>query len=410
MTRFVIYLFPALIDMALGCAMFVAAVRMSAVEGSSALAVTTLATIWAVTYMIVCGLLGLVVSSRNAAKLCVVGGVAIAATAGAFILIPAPKVMYVLMVPQAVSTALFFVPFQIFMKAVEGGHDAGVVRSTALYTASWSAGLGAGPFVAGWMMTFWDWRSCMVLNVVIGLVTAAGILLLRHHARAERRHEPAAALPVAEVATAAIQYTRTPNIEYARMPDLAWLGWVGSGAGFIVLSIIRSLLPKEGHELGIAEFNLGMILATVAWTHSLMGLVFLRSRTWMYRPVPVAALGLFGLAGMILFAVARHEAMFFVAAACFGVYSGAFSFYFVFHSLVHPEHSSRYISINEAVVGACSILGPVAGGLLADGFGFSTPYVFGAALVFAAVCLQAVVHGRHRREVAVAPAADGGER
>jgi len=387
MTRFLIYLFPALIDMALGCVMLVAPVRMAAVEGSTALAVTMLPMAWAACYSVVCWIIRLIVNKRNAAWLTVAGSAGIALTAVLFIVYPQPMVMYTLMVPQAISTALFFVPFQVFMKSVEGDHDEGVVRSTALYTASWSVGLGAGPFVAGWMMTRWGWQSCMLLNIAIGLATAAGILLLKHHAYAA--HDDRRATP-------SDTRERGEN-DYGRMPDLAWLGWVGSGVGFVVMAIYSSLLPKEAEMFGIPAFRLGIILATASWVRALMGVGLLFSRRWMYRPGPVAAFGLFGVASMILFAVARHQAAFFAAAVCFGIYSGAFCFYFVFHSLVHPKHSAKYVSINEAVVGVCTMAGPFLGGLLADLFSFATPYLVGAVAVLAAVVLQATVHRKHAR-------------
>jgi len=260
MTRFLIYLFPALIDMALGCVMLVAPVRMAAVEGSTALAVTMLPMAWAACYSVVCWIIRLIVNKRNAAWLTVAGSAGIALTAVLFIVYPQPMVMYTLMVPQAISTALFFVPFQVFMKSVEGDHDEGVVRSTALYTASWSVGLGAGPFVAGWMMTRWGWQSCMLLNIAIGLATAAGILLLKHHAYAA--HDDRRATP-------SDTRERGEN-DYGRMPDLAWLGWVGSGVGFVVMAIYSSLLPKEAEMFGIPAFRLGIILATASWVRAFL--------------------------------------------------------------------------------------------------------------------------------------------
>jgi predicted MFS family arabinose efflux permease len=54
--------------------------------------------------------------------------------------------------------------------------------------------------------------------------------------------------------------------------------------------------------------------------------------------------------------------------------------YLVFHSLVHPSRSSRYVSVNEITVGVASTLGPILGGLLAGLSSAGTTF-FAAALL-----------------------------
>jgi MFS family permease len=114
----------------------------------------------------------------------------------------------------------------------------------------------------------------------------------------------------------------------------------------------------------------------------------------MYRPRPVFTFGLFGIAGLYLFSAANTSAAFCAAAVCFGIYTGALSFYFVFHSLVHPERSARYISINEAIVGMSSITGPLIGGLVADLFKLPTSYLLAAGFLLPALVVQACLHIR----------------
>jgi predicted MFS family arabinose efflux permease len=96
--------------------------------------------------------------------------------------------------------------------------------------------------------------------------------------------------------------------------------------------------------------------------------------------------------------LSSSPAGYFAAAACFGVYSGSFFFYFVFHSLVHPEHAGKYISINEAVVGLAGIAGPLIGGLLAANLSLATPFLLSAGMILAAIGIQAAIHARIERE------------
>ena len=386
MAKLLIYVFPMLIDMALGGVWVLCGLRRAEVLGASASDVTWLMVLWAGTYMVVTRLIGTILTDRNALGLVLAGSLSVSVVAAGFILVPAVEHMRWLLMLQAVATALFFVPFQVFMKQVAGGGKSGIVRPTALYTASWSLGFAFGPFVAVWLWHLVGWRWSYGVNIVIGLVTFVGILLLRRVGDA----------PPAETAERPAAADR-----YAGMPDFAWLAWVGCGAAFVAISAIRSLLPMatDGGMTpvgGVTRTDVGMILATMALAHSIAAVTLLRSRFWMYRPAAIVGFALFGLAGLVLFATAGHLASYYVAAVCYGIYSATFSFYFVFHALVHPSKSPVYISTNEAVVGLASIIGPLGGGWIADATGvLAAPFWCAAGLLTLAVAVQAIVHARH---------------
>jgi predicted MFS family arabinose efflux permease len=129
---------------------------------------------------------------------------------------------------------------------------------------------------------------------------------------------------------------------------------------------------------------------------ALVGLGLGRGRWWMYRPGAILGFGLFGVVGLGLFAAARSPGVYFLGAALFGVYSGSFYYYFVFHSLVHPTRSAHYVSINEAVVGLTSVAGPFIGGAIADRCGIWTPYLASTGVLAVAIMVQAAFHRRHR--------------
>ncbi|NLF31102.1 MAG: MFS transporter [Planctomycetes bacterium] len=400
MARLLIYLFPLLIDMALGCAWYVCTARRAAEPGATAGDVTWLLTLWAATYMVVCRLIGCILTERNAVGMVIVGSLSVTAVAGGFILVPGIGHMWWLLMLQAVAVALFFVPFQVFMKQASAGGESGIVRPTALYTASWSLGLAAGPSLGAWLWALWGWQAAYGINVAVGVATAAGIALLRR--AGERPAEaPAAARSGCPASGALVVDCErdAPADRYRGQPDLIWLAWVGCGAGFVAIATIRALLPTATRIDGVSKTHLGMILAALALAHSLTALVLLPSRWWMYRPRGVLAFALFGLAGLALFATADGLASYYAAAVCFGIYSSGFCFYFVFHALVHPSKSASYVAVNEAVVGLTAIIGPFAGGRVADATSLAVPFWGAAALVAAAVVLQAAVHARHARRL-----------
>lgn len=384
MTRFLIYLFPAMIDTVLGTVLFVAAVR-TAEAGGAASRVTALVTVWGLTCMGGCQVAGRLVTPKNAAWMTVAASVAMAGCMYALILVPDLAAQYVVMAVIGVATAFFFGPFQIFMKAVERDRPHGVARCTGLYTFSWSAGIACGPFMAGYVWMVAGWQACYVVGAALALLAALGIVFLRYHAA----ETPGSAGPEVDATVAT-------DGEKGEPLDLAWLGWIAAGIGCLAMHVARSLFPASAVAIGISRTEQGTTLALMSAVQALVGLVLCRSRTWMYRAVPVVLFGLFGLAGLILFGLADRAVLFYAGAVCFGVYSGSFFFYLVFHALVHPTRSARYVLINESIVGFTAIVGPLAGGLIADLVAMRAPYLFAAGLVAGALILQTCVHRSSR--------------
>ena len=170
------------------------------------------------------------------------------------------------------------------------------------------------------------------------------------------------------------------------------MGWLAAGVGCITVAVIRSLFPVKAALLELSKTDQGLILAIVSFTQAFVGLAFIRSKYWMYKPLPVVLFSLSGVLGMLLFGLGTEPGTFYAAALFYGIYSGMFFFYLVFHSLVHPTKSSRYVAVNEAVIGIASIIGPIAGGVIADKTNSSLPFILGAIMVLLVIVVQARVH------------------
>jgi len=382
-TRFLIFLFPALIDTVLGLTFFVAAVRM-AESGAGPIAVTLVPVAWALVYTGSSHWLGRVVCVANSARFILVGCALLAMSSLAFIAIPVLEATYPIMMVLALGTALFFTPFQVFMKAVGGGDRGSLPQSVGLYTFSWSAGMAAGPFVSAFIWARFGWQSCYALSVVLSVMTAAGVLFLKHHA-VDKSTDLEDNKPVE------IQWDDGRSVDYSGMPDMAWLGWLCSGAGCLAVVILRSYLPSSATAMGIPRVHQGILLALISSSQALMGLVLCRSRMWMYRALPIFLFGACGVFALLVFGCTDQFVPLVFASILFGIYSGSFFFYLVFHSLVHPEHSTRYVARNESVVGFTGMLGPLLAGLLATGFAITVPYLVSALLILVLVVFQTVV-------------------
>lgn len=389
MTKFLIFLFPALIDMVLGLTFFVASVRM-AEGGGGPIAVTTVTAAWALVYMLSAHWAGRVTRTANSARLIMAGCALLAVSSLAFIIVPNLRVTYPIIMLLALGAAFFFTPFQVFMKAVDQGDRGALPRSVGLYTFSWSAGMAAGPFISAFIWNRFGWQPCYGLGIVLSVATALGVYLLKHHAEG---HTAATEKLLGD----RIESERRPVVDYSGMPDLAWLGWLCSGIGCLAVAVLRSYLPSSATVTGISRAEQGILLALISGSQALTGLILCRSRLWMYKALPISLFGLCGVSALFVFSSSSDFLPLALSSILFGVYSGTFFFYLVFHSLVHPEHSTRYVAINESVVGCTCMLGPLLAGFLAAGLTIAAPYWISALLVLGAVAFQALATRRSMR-------------
>jgi MFS family permease len=388
-SRFLIFFFPALADTLLGMVFFVASVRM-AESGASALAVTAVTAVWAIFYMIASQVIGRLVHAANCAKIIIAGCAVLALTSIGFVGFSSLNSTYPIMAAVAVGTAMFFTPFQVFMKAVDKGDAGALPRSVGLYTFSWSSGMAAGPFIGAYIWKFFGWQTCYATNVVICVVIAFGVVFLKHHAESD--DVPAGNDRSDENPLGG----ETGAIDYANMPDLAWLGWLCAGAGCLTVAVLRSYLPSSATAAGIARADQGILLGLLSASQALTGLALCRSRTWMYKALPTALFACSGVAALFIFGCSTRFYPLVIAALLYGIYSGSFFFYLVFHGLVHPEKSTKYVGINETVVGFTAIIGPLLAGVLADGLALSAPYWASAFLVIVILVFQAAVHRKYQ--------------
>ena len=387
MSAILIYLFPTVIDMVLASVFFMTTV-WAAEHGVSASGVSNLLTAWAGVYMICAYLVGRVVGKRNAAWLMIAACVATALLSAALAGAASLPVMYALVALEGVAMALFFIPFQVFMKVVGQRKQQSIPASVGLYTFSWSSGYAIGPFVAGMLWGPLGWRGCHAINGLAAIGVAIGTYLIHRHIVRS---------PAPVESDQSNRSLASAAADYAGKPDLAWMSWIFGGMGCIAVAAVRGIFPSSGTACGVPKFEQGLILAALSAVQALVGLSLGRGKWWMYRPLPILGFGLCGVAALVLFSISRTPAAFFIAAVCFGVYSGSFFFYFVFHSLVHPDRSGRYVSVNETVVGLTGIIGPVLAGLAADKLALWAPYLMAAGMVAVGICVQAAIHARKER-------------
>ena len=210
-----------------------------------------------------------------------------------------------------------------------------------------------------------------VINAVLGLVIAGGIIAV---SKTVQRREN----------TADEQGSCLP--ETGGMPDCVWVGWIIGGVGTIAIFVIRCLVPYRANLLAFSRAEAGLVLAAVSFVQAFTALALINVKTMMYKALPVVLAGLCGISSLLIFGFGSGKIFFAIAAVLFGIYSGYFYFMFVYHSLISPVNSTRYVAINEIIVGIMGTVGPFAGGLL------TTPSTSGTAFpVMAVLCGLSII-------------------
>ncbi len=378
MLRLVIFIFPAIMDMIMGTTFFIASFRMAQTSDNGIIVGALVAT-WAIVYSCCNMFGGRLVNARNCTAIMITSCILMIAAACGFMMLTAIYFQFIFMALVGIGAAMFFQPFQLFMKAIEKMHPEGsLTRSTALYTFSWSFGMATGPFISAFVWESWGWQACYAMNIILALMVLIGIVIIKCY--------------LGNLADGDEQSSTSHGINrYENFPDIAWLGWTAGGVGFLTLALVRTGLPLKAKFIDLGEYNLGILLAIASYAQAFTGLLLGFGKLWMYRILPAIIFSASGIIGLYLIYGNSDVKILLLGSLFYGIYSGYFCFYFVFHSLVHPEKSSSYIATNEVIVGLTGIAGPFTAGWLADKFNPSFPFIAICGPVIAVLILQIIV-------------------
>lgn len=350
MSRICTCLLTIIVNLVIGSALLIAPTRLAA-SGANAFWVTGTLSFWALLTAIFAYIVGRVLTERNARALVETSSILFVLTFLGFRFFPAEDLLFACLFLLGIATALFCAPLQVFLKKLEHGRSAGLVRTSALYSASWSFGMATGPFLFALLRRSFGedaWRTAFLIDA---LLMGAAFFLPRlaeffSSDAADEKTNPSAA--------------RTEP----RRPDLALAGWLLTGAVFSAVAAAKTFLPFEGAKTGISEAHVGGLIAVIYYAHSFTSLALVPTKDWMYRRASVLIFSLLGGAGLILLACAGHLPCLYAGALLLGMDSGVTGFCLVFYSLAHPAKAPRYVAVNEITVALCGVAAPPLFGAL----------------------------------------------
>ena len=375
-----IYLFPLIMDIVVGGILFIAAYRFSEAKVAGWLVGSTMA-VWAVIYTLLAFASGYWVKPEKSHKVLIGSSCVMALVSLGALVFNGLYTQFLWLILTGSCGALFFTAFQMYMKRFVSDNRAGIVRSTALYTGSWSLGFAMGPLLFGLV----SMRTAFICCIAAGVIMAAGFILLELF------------LPKAAAVQDSCSVCSSKAVDYSRFPDMVKMGYLVGGMGCLVIALVRTMGPFRGVQaLGFSKDEMGIIMCLVSFFQSFAGYMLFFSRDWMYKKFNGALLNAAGVIALLGFAFSSNFIWFALSAVLFGIYAGCFYFFFVFHSLVHPTKSHRYVAGNETIVGATGIVGPLLGGAFITPASSHWIFIAGAVLVFAALAGQQLMLARAR--------------
>ena len=388
--KILIYLFPAMINFVVSGVFFYVTQRFVD-SGASRLLSALVVPMWAINYCIANLIIGKLVTSRNAARLIVYGGMIFAASSLGFIFLDHLILLLIWTGLLGIGFGFYCSSFQVWCRELEQNSESGIAMATGKYTCAWSLGFAAGAVTFGLLNATIAFSMCFA----VGVIVAGGVALINCNLK---KNPAIAAVSTDDEPSAA-------DLIVSKFPDYAWVGWIVGGIVSFSVTQLRSMLQPHGAAIGVDNLKETMALAlmTVSLIQGLTALALVKSRIWMYKLLPVVLIALTGIAAMLSFCFVRELPGFLLAAFFYGIYSGCGYFIFVFYALANREKAGHNAAINEISVSIASITGPMLGGLLAEKSGISwTPFAMAAsAITLATIFHITVFAGDKRRKSAL---------
>lgn len=368
-----IYSFPVLVDIVVSFILFACSVKVSELTDQP-LVISLIISVWSITYFIFSYLCGKVVTQKNVVSILVCSCLIMSLVClglSQWVSIP---MLYFFVCIGGIGASAFFTAFQVFMDMVDQQNEKHISYSTSLYTFSWSLGFSIGPLLSGFLIhqVVGGWRVACYGGIGLCFM-CIGLLfyVLKAMKRGSRRVVIEDGLK-----------------RYEGKLKLIELSWLGGVVGILAFWLIRSLLPEKCNELGIHIEKQGVLFFLMSFVQALTALSLYKSREWMFELKNFIRVNLIGLIGALCFVFGNTFEVYVLGSVLCGVYGGFFYFLFVFHALVDASKVSKYVGVNESLVGLAGIVGPAICGSIAYFGEFSVASLFGAGLILLCIVIQ----------------------
>jgi MFS family permease len=255
----------------------------------------------------------------------------------------------------------------------------GLVRQIAAYNLAWCGGIVLGNSAGGALA-----GRLVVLPLFVGAAAAASVgLALAVFARR---------LPPAHGTGSDAPPDGEMPLSATRARALLGACWCAMFASVFGIAAIRMLFPELALNLRLTPAAIGLLIAVVTVGQAVMFIVLGWGGWWRYRLAPLWAAQISSVAAYVAVAVGRSWLVFVVAFAVIGAANALAYTSGYYYGVNRALRRGAFAGMHEAILGAGSALGPLAGGFLGRTMGLRAPYYLAATVVATAVLLELCVH------------------
>lgn len=300
-------------------------------------------------------------------------------SSAALILLPSFLPFTVVYCFCGMSMALFWPPLMGWLVKGMEGKKLGSVMGR--YNFSWSAGIIASPYLAGFLSEHgasYPLYLCASLLLFTCVLLAGASLALPKLREEDTERE--------------LVQGEGNDGETSRRTFLRFPGWVGLFTSFTAIGIVLNIFPVSARaDLGMGKGMIGLLLEARIVFVTVGFLVMGRTSFWHFRPLTMLLGQAFLVAVLVCMVFARQPAVFGVLIGCVGFCQGVSFFFSMFHGISGSVNRAGMMALHESLLSAGLITGSSAGGYVYQHSSMKAVFGGCAFLVLVGLLVQAIL-------------------
>lgn len=166
-------------------------------------------------------------------------------------------------------------------------------------------------------------------------------------------------------------------------------GWIANFALVFTLGAAKMLFPKLALDVdGMDRTTLGLMLALIHGGQLAMFWLAKYWHSWQYNRRLYLLTQLLAVPGAALLVWTSHPAGYAAGMLLIGLSAGFTYSSSIYYSTSRPPGSTSRTGFHEAVIGLGILIGPLAGGLVAEIWNLHSPYLLALALIALSLAIQ----------------------
>lgn len=267
--------------------------------------------------------------------------------------------------------SLFWPPLQAWLSECCLGGRRELNRVLGWFNLSWTAGLMLGPIASGYLLA-----AGAKLPFVVGILGLAATLAI-------------VLTTPAPGALAVVESREGPEEAHPAAARYLAVARLGNFASFFAGGLVRTMFPKLGASIGYGPPLIGWLIGVSYLGQLALFLAGRLTTRWQYRRWPLFLAQTGAAIGMAVAWRTHAPWLFGCAFVTLGLSAGTTYLGSLFYSL-HGSREDRagLAGLHEAILGSGIVLGPLAGGALADVTDLRAPFLLAAGVFAAAMLAQ----------------------